>query len=61
MEADVGEEQEQGFYIVMMRVLDGPGESALAVRKHSMYDINLDSYCTRHIDPMFLFGGRREL
>ena len=36
-----------------MRVLDGPGESALAVRQHSIYDINLDSYCTRHMTPCF--------
>ena len=36
-----------------MRVLDGPGESAFAVRQHSMYDINLDSSCTRHMTPCF--------
>jgi len=37
----------------MMRVLDEPGESVLAARQHSIYDNNLDSYCTRHMPPCF--------
>ena len=37
-EPGVGEDQVQGFLSVMVRVLDGPGESALAVRQHSVYD-----------------------
>ena len=47
------EEQSPGFFSVMMRVLDEPGESVLAARQHSVYDINLDSYCTRHMTPCF--------
>ena len=37
----------------MMRVLNELGESVLAARQHSIYDINLDSYCTRHMTPCF--------
>ena len=28
-------------------------ECAVAARQHSMYDINLDSYCMRHMLPCF--------
>ena len=37
----------------MVRVLSEPGEKVLAARQHSVYDINLDSYCTRHMTPCF--------
>ena len=49
----MGDEQVPGFFSVMMRVLDEPGESVLTARQHSIYDINLDSYCTRHMTPCF--------
>ena len=52
-DSNVGDEQVPGFFSVMMRVLDEPGESVLAARQHSIYDINLDSYCTRHMTPCF--------
>ena len=34
-EPGVGKDLIQGFFSVMVRVRDGPGESALAVRQHS--------------------------
>ena len=37
----------------MVRVLNEPGERVLAARQHSVYDINLDSYCTRHMTACF--------
>ena len=33
----------------MVRVLDSSDERAVAVRQHSVYGINLDSYCTRQM------------
>ena len=56
-----GEEQVQGFFSVMMRVLDEPGESALATRQHSICDINLDSNCTRHMTPCFSLNMPRDV
>ena len=46
-------ESTPGIFNLMVRVLDSPRERAVAVRQHSVYDINLDSYCTRHMTPCF--------
>ena len=39
----------------MMQVLDKLGESALATKQHSIYDINLDSSCMRNMVQCFAF------
>ena len=46
-------EASQGFFSVMVRVLDSSEELVMAARQHSIYDINLDSYCTHHMMPCF--------
>ena len=52
-ESGAGEHGTQGVFSLMVRVMDNSTECAVAARQHSMYDINLDSYCTRHMTPCF--------
>ena len=37
----------------MVNVFDTSEELVMAAWQHSVYDINLDSYCTRHMTPCF--------
>ena len=50
---DYNEQSQYGTYNVMVRVLEPSGEKACAVHQHSIFDINLDSYCTRHMTPCY--------
>ena len=52
-ESGAGEHGTQGVFNLMVRVMDDSTECGVAARQHSMYDINLDSYCTRHMTPCF--------
>ena len=49
-ECDV--KSQHGLYSLMLRVMDDASEQAMATGHVSKYDMNLDSYRTRH-DSMF--------
>ena len=51
-ECDV--KSQHGLHTLMIRVLGDVSERAMATGHVSKYDINLDSYCTRHMTPCFL-------
>ena len=53
VEHESNNEASRGFFSVMVQVLDSSEELAMAARQHSVYDINLDSYCTCHMTPCF--------